>query len=719
MNPKKSALYNSLLIFYSVLIIILIGCSAKSDIKTTQINPPENIIEEKISVPEVTSNALNDIELSTNGNTHTVLLSASSTLTYTVFKLSKPDRILIDLQDLTLTPELTEKNLNDNLISSITCAEKEYNNEKFLRLEIALTQDATYNASSSGNSLTIDIIPRLKNISMEKPSTSNDKDISINGISVSKTESDKISILSSNDLKKYSTYTLKNPNRIVIDMPGIKSSLKKREVDNNGKIVDKIRIGESSNNLRVVVDLKGDKFPLYQVSQQQKLLNITFDDNENKSLSDKKTAQDSKEHTVTEEISDKEDSEENTDETETKQYTGEKISLDFKDADIKNILRLIADISGQNIIISDNAKGKITLRLENIPWDEALDIILETNNLGKIVTNTVTRIESREQIKKINEEKLLAKKSEENIAELLVKSYDISYAKSADLASFIKNMNILSERGSVNSFNLTNKLTVQDIEENIPKIEKLINEQDIPTRQVLIEAKIVQSNPGYVKELGVKWGGTYQTSRNGGPMNLAGAANGSVVDLAGAANAAIQFGYIMDNYSLDVQLTALENDDKIKILSSPKILGLDNKEARIKQGVALPYLQQNEDGISTEFKDMVLELKVTPKITPANTIAVHIFVTKNQPSAQTGASGEPGIDVREVETDLLIESAKTIVIGGIYETTNTRILHKVPFFGDLPLIKRFFRYEKTEDQLQEMLVFLTVTVVNQPSALEG
>jgi len=184
----------------------------------------------------------------------------------------------------------------------------------------------------------------------------------------------------------------------------------------------------------------------------------------------------------------------------------------------------------------------------------------------------------------------------------------------------------------------------------------------------------------------VKWGGTYQTSRNGGPINLAGAAAGNVVNLAGASNAAIQFGYIMDNYSLDLQLTALENDDKIKILSSPKILGLDNKEARIKQGVALPYLKLSEEGVtSTEFKDMVLELKVTPKITPANTIAVHIFVTKNQPSAQTGTGGEPGIDVREVETDLLIESAKTIVIGGIYETTNTRIIHKVPFLVTSPL----------------------------------
>jgi type IV pilus assembly protein PilQ len=160
----------------------------------------------------------------------------------------------------------------------------------------------------------------------------------------------------------------------------------------------------------------------------------------------------------------------------------------------------------------------------------------------------------------------------------------------------------------------------------------------------------------------------------------------------------------------------MENDDKLKIISNPRILGLDNKEARIKQGVALPYLKLSEEGVtSTEFKDAVLELSVTPKITPANTVALHIFVTKNQKSSQTGAGNEPGIDIREVETDLLIESGKTVVIGGIYETTISHNVHKVPFFGDLPYISRFFKNEKEEEQITELLVFLTVTVVEAPN----
>jgi len=367
------------------------------------------------------------------------------------------------------------------------------------------------------------------------------------------------------------------------------------------------------------------------------------------------------------------------------------------------------------MIISDNAKGKITLKLEDIPWDEALDIILETNQLGKIVTNTVTRIETLDQIKRINDEKLMAKKSEEDIAELVIKSYEISYAKAGDLASFIKKMGVLSDRGKVNSFDLTNKLSVQDIEENLPKIEQIINEQDIATRQVLIEAKIVQSNPTYLKELGVQWTADYTTTSDGDIV-----AGGAEVNLAGANNGLINFGYLSDSLDLDVTLTALENEGELKILSSPKVLGLDNMEARIKQGVALPYLELSEEGVtSTEFKDMVLELKVTPKITNAGTISIHVFVTKNQPSAQTGFGGEPGIDIREVETDLLIESARTIVIGGIYETEEQLITQKVPFFGDIPYLKKFFTFEQTRESLVEMLVFLTVTIVEQPSRLEG
>jgi type IV pilus assembly protein PilQ len=303
----------------------------------------------------------------------------------------------------------------------------------------------------------------------------------------------------------------------------------------------------------------------------------------------------------------------------------------------------------------------------------------------------------------------------------------VSYVKSKDIERYIKDLKVLTDkRGSINAFEHTNSVTLTDVPDKVKRIKQLIQEQDVPTRQVLIEARIVQSNPSYAKELGVVWGNLYNTKKDGGltkggaDIAVSGAAGeGSVVNLPAAvglgSGGGINFGYVTNSLQLDIQLTALEKDEKLKIVSSPKILGIDNKEARIKQGVALPYLKLSEQGVtSTEFKDAVLELKVTPKITPANTVNLHVFVTKNQKSAQTGGSGEPGIDIREVETDLLVENGKTVVIGGIYETTKNKIINKVPFFGDLPFLGYFFRNTRWEDQLTEILVFLTVNIVHQP-----
>ena len=405
------------------------------------------------------------------------------------------------------------------------------------------------------------------------------------------------------------------------------------------------------------------------------------------------------------------------------EYTGQKISLDFKDADIKNILRLISDVSGFNIITSDRVAGRVTLKIEDIPWDQALDIILESNNLGKVIAGNIIRIDTLDQILKSQKDKM----EKTAFQDLARDTVAVNYVKAKEIEKYIKDLKILTDkRGTINSFEHTNSVTISDVPENIVRIKQLIREQDVPTPQVLIEARIVQSNPSYVKELGVKWGSFYNTTKDGGAAQggadiaVSGAAgNGAVVNLPApiglGSGGGINFGYVTNSLQLDVQLSALEKDEKIKIVSSPKVLSLDNKEARIKQGVALPYLKLSEQGVtSTEFKDAVLELKVTPRITPANTIDLHVYVTKNQKSAQTGANNEPGIDVREVETDLLVETGKTVVIGGIYETTKTKTINKVTFFGDIPLLGYFFRNTRNEDQLTELLIFLTVSIVNKP-----
>ncbi len=710
-----------------IVILLFSACASKKDMKMHE--------HRNASQPESTkgkalpSNTLflENIDIVNKDGHCRIIISSDIPPTYTVFKLSKPDRLIIDLPEILLQGNQKSLDYQNDYITRITGSQLQDKEKKFLRLEVSLKDDFNYNALSENNSLAIDIFskpaaglsnrnePKTKKttlthqnkISSEKPA---DKDIFINikNITISQTRSDcDLSIVADSEIGKYHSYSLQNPNRLAVDIMKAKSLIKKPLTLPDNPLIDKIRMDQKQDKVRIVIDLKGENYPYYQIAQEKNSLNIHIQ---------------SEKEIFTDIRKDNENTgnELNPENSAEKKYVGEKISMDFKDADIKNVLRLISDISGLNLIVSDNVKGNVTLRLEAIPWDEAFDIILETNNLGRIDTRNITRIETMDHIKKINHEKLLAKKSQENIEELVVKTFDISYAKAKDLTKFIKNMKILSDRGSATPFKLTNKLTIQDIAENVRKVGKLIKEQDVPTRQVLIEARIVQSNPSYVKELGVRWGATYDTTVSGDDLSVSGAAGktNSVVDLLGPANGAIGFGYLTDKLKLDMQLSAMENEDKIKIISNPKILGLDNKEARIKQGVPLPYLRLNVQGVtSTEFKDAVLELTVTPKITPSNTIALHIYVTKNQKSAQTGAGNEPGIDIREVETDLLLGSGETVVIGGIYETTKSVNIKKVPFFGDLPYLGRFFRNEKQEDQITELLIFLTVTVVDNPGII--
>ena len=723
-----------LILCICILIFFLSGY-ASATITDKEKIPPVHSTKKEDRVSPSNTLLLKNIAIITKNNLCRVKIPVQNHPTYTAFKLSAPPRLIIDLQETQTVDSQKSLTIHNNYISSIKCNQVQDKTSAFLRIEMELVNDFYYNATNDNNSICIDIFhnklasnknngkQQTNNVSLPKTksTTSNTAQASvcIKNIKISQTPSDSIISIEANlEIEKYSSCSLQNPNRLVIDLPKTKSQLNNPVVTVGTPLIEKIRIGQKHGNTRIVIDINGINFPLYQITQKKNFLNVSIEKNK---IMPSPDIQNARTITATKNTSQKLVTEKN-------KYTGEKISLDFKDADIKNVFRLIADISNLNIIISDNVSGKVTMKIENIPWDEALAIILETNNLGRIDSKNITRIETIEQIKRINHEKLLAKKSQEDIEELIVKTFDISYAKATDLGQYIKDMKILSTRGSITPFNLTNKLTIQDIPVNVLKTEKLIKEQDVPTRQVLIEARIIQSNPSYVKEMGVRWGGLYSTTHNGDDVTIGGsdagvggtAGDSYLVNLPAAAGAgsggAISFGFIKDSLSLDVELTALENDNKIKIISSPRILGLDNKEARIKQGVALPYLKLSEEGVtSTEFKDAVLELTVTPKITPSNTIALHIYVTKNQRSSQTGAGNEPGIDVREVETDLLIDSGKTVVIGGIYETTKSHNISKVPFLGDLPYMGRFFRNEKEEDQLTELLVFLTVTVIEGPN----
>jgi type IV pilus assembly protein PilQ len=719
------------------------------------------------------------IELLDLTNAYRIKITASTTPTYTVFKASKPDRIMVDLPEMLFdaTTALPGK-IQNEIISGIKITQIEKNRKPVSEIEISLNKDASYNTTQQDTSLFIDIV-KPQTIAQEKSPTAPAgkapspmrnilKDLTINEIATGY----QIEFITEQEIKKYYPLSLRNPARLAIDFPSTTNAVPRSIMQVGNPLINTIRIGSTGDRVRCVIDFKTPALPPYQIAQKDTALTITVD-HPVKAAAQRtvgapapvqKTAVASQKAAsgMTSEITNPSQekapegqkvqsaesaaakkpvcqqktpvpeqapaaaqtaAESSTEKGIGSEYTGQKISLDFKDADIKNILRLISDVSGFNVITSDKVSGRVTLKIEDIPWDQALDIILESNNLGKIVAGNIIRIDTLDQILKSQKDKMEKTASQD----LVMDNVAISYVKAKEIEKYIKDLKILTDkRGSINSFEHTNSVTITDVPEKVTRIKQLIREQDIATPQVLIEARIVQSNPSYVKELGVIWGSFYNTTKDGGKasggadIDVSGAAGkGSVVNLPAPVGAGsgggINFGYITNSLQLDLQLTALEKDEKIKIVSSPKVLSLDNKEARIKQGVALPYLKLSEQGVtSTEFKDAVLELKVTPRISPANTISLHVYVTKNQVSAQKGANNEPGIDVREVETDLLVDTGKTVVIGGIYETTKTKTINKVPFFGDIPLFGYFFRNTRNEDQLTELLVFLTVSIVNQP-----
>ncbi|MCD6352940.1 MAG: type IV pilus secretin PilQ, partial [Proteobacteria bacterium] len=392
-------------------------------------------------------------------------------------------------------------------------------------------------------------------------------------------------------------------------------------------------------------------------------------------------------------------------------------------------LRLIAEVSDLNIVAGDDVQGMVTIRLTDVPWDQALDVVLLSNNLGKIREGNILRIAPVEKINKEREAAIATRETINQLEPLKKALIPVSYANISDLKDVIINSKIISSRGSIETDNRTNTMIVIDIEKNIREIEHIVAQLDSPTPQVLIEAKVVQINPTYTKELGVTWEGGYTTSRNDALIGIGGSegvdidlgqgsvtTKGNIVDLAPAVGpgvgGAISFGFLNPNFGIFQKIAALEKEEKLEIISSPRIMTLDNQEAHIEQGVDLPYLKLSEEGVtSTEFKKATLSLRVIPHVTADKSIIMEIEVKKDQKSAQTGAGDEPGIDTRRATTQVMIRNGNTVVIGGIYEEITQDADNRVPFFGRIPILGFFFKSTKKSSEKTELIIFITPTII--------
>jgi type IV pilus assembly protein PilQ len=417
-----------------------------------------------------------------------------------------------------------------------------------------------------------------------------------------------------------------------------------------------------------------------------------------------------------------------------KRYTGRKLSLDFKDADIKNILRLIAEVSNLNIIAGDDVKGTVTIRLVDVPWDQALDIILQSNDLGKVRIGNVVRVAPIDKLKKEEEDALAARRAKEKLEDLGTELIPVNYATAKNLEGQVKG--ILSERGSVTVDERTNVLVVKDIKSGIDAAKDLVTSLDTKTPQVLIEARIVEANADFTKELGIVWGGTAE-KRHGGTTTAYDPATGtwSIVPSKGtstvsggllgtdtlinlpvdAARGAISFGWLSQTVglrSLDVTLQALEDSGGGKVVSSPRIATLDNTEASIERGDRIPYLKITEEGtVTTEFIEANLKLVVTPHVTNDGNIKLKIKASNDEPDFNRVVQGVPTIKKKEAVTEVLVRDNDIVVIAGVYDIDEGKSQRGVPFFSRIPVLGWLFKYEKKTFVKEDLLIFISPKVL--------
>lgn len=420
-------------------------------------------------------------------------------------------------------------------------------------------------------------------------------------------------------------------------------------------------------------------------------------------------------------------------------YSGEKLSFNFQDIEVRAALLLIADFAGSNLVASDTVSGNITLRLKHVPWDQALDLILRTKGLGKRVEGNVLLVAPAEELAEREKLELTNRKQISELAPLQTEFIQVRYANASDLFGLLarggSDASVLSERGSAIVDERTNAVVLTDTEANLAKVRGVIAQLDVPVRQVQIESRIVNANVNFSEQLGVRWGGGAlegMRSPAGGPSPSPGgqatetesqntASDGSgaspgdlVVDLGVSGPGSTRFGIGLVNgvdYLLDLEISALATEGQAEIVARPTLITADKQPAMIQSGVEIPYQEASSSGAtSTAFKEAVLSLEVTPRITPDERIIMDLRV--NQDSVGQVFNGVPSIDTTAIATRVLVENGQTLVLGGMFRTDRNFSVTRTPLLGDIPYLGRLFRRTIERDDKQELLIFITPRIID-------
>jgi len=702
--------------FYSLALLVsclllftsFYGCTTVEPVKQVK-----RVEQPKKSLPEITSITASDNRLT---------IKVNAPFEYTIYKPDDPFKVVIGLKGVTLgkfTRKITPE------VSGITEIRPEYAKvpTEGARLDVLLSSPANVEPRYAGGTLTL----LIKGESDETPGLNE----SPGGVSEEGVESPAqyIDSVSMKRLRDRVVVTINGDgrmipdvfpldSRLVIDIPDVdmRAPLPETVI----KPLKGIRWGKYEDKLRIVLDLDDNTtFDVVSIANRievslrsPELLEGAVAETPLKRVNEVKP----KKKVVMKKGGLLNDS---VQEPVGGKYTGKKISLDFQDADIIPIFRLLADVSGYNIVVDPQVKGKITVKLVNVPWDQALDLILKTHNLGMVIEGNIIRIAPLSVLVKEREDVIKAKDAARKAEPLVTKVFPISYADVGKVKAAIDQAKILSERGSVSVDQRISSLIIKDVPSNMPKVEKLIRTLDKSTPQVMIEARIVEVNTNVSREFGVRWGFAAATSNR---LSNVGGLTPYVVDFptAGAgpgSGSGITFGFLnaARTLSLNVELSALETTGKLKIVSNPRIITVDNQEAFISQGKSIPVRKLTSEGtVSTEFKDVKLELKVKPHITPDGSVILSVEAKKEEldptiPSVE----GVPGTDKKEAKTNVIIKDGETLVIGGIYKTVDNDSESGVPSLKDVPFLGWLFKNKKKEAQTNELLIFITPRIVKK------
>ncbi|MFZ5863303.1 MAG: type IV pilus secretin PilQ [Nitrospirota bacterium] len=742
--------------FIHLCIVALAGCA----VPNTQVVAPAS---EPVT-------ALTDLRVEELSDVTRLVLTGDGPLNYTAFRLDEPMQLILDLSETVVGTLTAQRQVGIDPVTEILAAQSG-DDQRIARLSIGLSRPADYQIArdEAGTVLTVDFVkavpaepsavpsvveeispPTAADAAPTSPTAAASR---INAIRIApqKTFVD-VAIEADGALTAPNVFAI-GATRLVIDLPGVESGVKPSVVKAQpNTLVTQARVGQHRDpqKVRVVLDLK--KAVTYTVTPRDagisvRLASVTAGPSpavppapvELEPVGPPASAAPppmapvavpAAEPAAPQPVEPSAPVAQAAVEATGPQtiggtgFSGQKISLDFQDAEIANVLRLIADVSDLNMVVGDEVKGKITLKLFNVPWDQALDIILKSKGFGQVREGNIMRIDSNASIAKQQDEALKAKEAQVKAEDLKTAIIPINYAKAADLATTLKKN--LSARGELTVNEPTNSLIAKDVEKNINEIQQLIALLDLAKPQVLIETRIVQANTNFARDLGVQWGAAYSDTPGSNLLNINAGAVGDfnsqtptfAVNLpaSGGAgpigNVGVQFGRLSGALNLDLRLSAGEALGETKIISSPRVVTIDNKEAVIQQGDSIPYETVSDKGTQTQFVDATLNLTVTPHITPNGSVIMKIKATKNAiGSFASSRTGAPSISKREASTEVMVQDGETTVIGGIFETTKTESLSGVPWIHRIPLIGWLFKRESTSTSNQELLIFITPTIV--------